>query len=127
MIVIDTSALIAILQGEPSASACVTALSEHPRRLISAVTMAEALIVAMGRNVEEEMQTLLDSLAPEVVSAAEAVTRQVVQAYRIWGKGRHPAGLNFVDCFSYQLAKERDLPLLYVGQDFARTDIQSAL
>lgn len=126
MIVVDTSALMAILQEEVQAPDCIAVLSGQ-QRLISAVTMAEALIVAMRRNVEEEMQALLDSLAMEVISATPAVTRQVVRAYRTWGKSRHPAGLNFADCFAYQLASERDLPLLYIGQDFARTDIRSAL
>lgn len=126
MIVVDTSALMAILQEEPEASDCVSVLSEN-QRLISAVTMAEALIVAMGRNVEDDMQRLLDSLAMEVVSADSAATSAVVEAYRSWGKGHHPAKLNFVDCFAYQLASERNLPLLYVGRDFARTDIRPAL
>ena len=126
MIVVDTSALMAILQEEAPAPACIDILSGQ-QRLISAVTLAEALIVAMGRGVEEDMQSLLDGLAMDVISATAAVTRQVVQAYRTWGKGRHPAGLNFVDCFAYQLAIERNVPLLYIGQDFARTDVRSAL
>lgn len=126
MIVVDTSALMAILQEEPEAYDCVSSLSQN-QGLISAVTMAEALIVAMGRNVEGDMQRLLDSLGMEVVDATHTVTKQVVQAYRVWGKGHHPAALNIVDCFAYQLASERDLPLLYIGHDFARTDIRSAL
>jgi ribonuclease VapC len=126
VIVVDTSALMAILQEEPEAYDCVSSLIEN-HGLISAVTMAEALIVAMGRNVEGDMQRLLDNLEMEVVDVTHTVTKQVVQAYRAWGKGRHPAALNFVDCFAYQLASERNLPLLYIGQDFARTDIGSAL
>ena len=126
MIVIDTSALMAILQKESEEPACLSAL-EGQQPLISTVTLAEARIVAMGRNVEDEMERLLEALAPEVLSVTPAGSRQVVETYRNWGKGRHPAGLNFADCFAYQLARERNIALLYVGKDFARTDIRSAL
>lgn len=85
MILVDTSVLMAILLEEPEAYDCVSILSEH-QRVISAVTMAEALIVAMGRNVEDDMQRLLDRLEIEVVDVTHGVTNRVVQAYRIWGK-----------------------------------------
>jgi len=62
-----------------------------------------------------------------VVPVTAKVAYQVAAAYRRWGKGVHPASLNYGDCFAYALARERNLPLLYIGQDFAQTDVQSAL
>lgn len=127
MIAADTSALMAILLGEPQAEACMDALEATEALAISAGTMAEALIVAERRGVGEEMRRLLDGLGFEVASVTPAAARRVAEAYARWGKGVHPAGLNFGDCFAYTLAKERAVPLLYVGDDFARTDVRSAL
>lgn len=126
MIVVDTSALMAIVMKEQEAEACIAALRDEPR-LVSAATITEALIVGMGRNVDAEMSRLIDALAFEVISVTPLSARGAAEAYAKWGKGRHPAGLNFGDCFAYQLAADRDLPLLYIGQDFARTDVRSAL
>src|SRR5260370_29780909 len=92
--------------------------------LISAATFAEALIVAGGGNVGEEMATLIDGLGSSPGAATPASARRVAQAYARWGKSVHGAGLNFGDCFAYELAREHDCPLLYVGGDFARTDIE---
>lgn len=126
MICVDTSALMAIVLGEPGAEACMNVLEAEPEVLISAGTAAEALIVARQRNVSEELAALIDSLGFTVVPVGAAMARQVAQAYAQWGKGVHPAGLNFGDCFAYAVAKENDCPLLYVGGDFARTDLTSA-
>lgn len=127
MIVVDTSALMAILLGEPSGDACIAVLEREAEVLISAGTMAEALIVAGRRNVGEEMAGLIDSLGFEVISVSAASARRVAQAYSLWGKGLHPAGLNFGDCFAYEVATDRGCRLLFVGDDFARTDVVSAL
>ena len=127
MIVVDTSALMAIVLGEASAADCAAILAAEDRLLISAGTVAEALIVAARRGVVEEMERLLDGLGFEVVSVTHAAARLVAQAYGRWGKGVHPAGLNFGDCFAYMLAQTNVCPLLYIGDDFARTDIQKAL
>ncbi len=127
MIAVDTSALMAILLCEPEADACATALEVDPHVLISAGTMAEALIVAARRNVRDEMETLIEDLAFEVVSVTPAAARRIAAAYERWGKGVHPAGLNFGDCFAYEAAKEHACPLLFVGNDFTATDIASAL
>lgn len=127
MIAVDTSALMAILLCEPEADACATALEAEPNVLISAGTVAEALIVASRRNVRDEMQTLIEDLAFEIVNVTPAAARRIAAAYDRWGKGVHPAGLNFGDCFAYEAAKEHACPLLYVGGDFAQTDIASAL
>ena len=124
MIAVDTSALMAIVLGEAEANACIAALEMEDEILISAATIAEALIVAARRNVGEEMATLIDGLGFNAVAVTPAVARRVAQAYARWGKGVHAAGLNFGDCFAYELAREHDCPLLYVGGDFARTDIK---
>lgn len=127
MIAVDTSALMAIVLDEAAADACVDALASQDRLLISAGTVAETLIVARRRGVGEEMERLLDQLGFEIVSVTPPIARAVARAYGRWGKGVHPAGLNFGDCFAYALATAHSCPLLYVGDDFARTDIQGAL
>lgn len=127
MIAVDTSALMAILLDEPETAACSSALSTNDRVVMSAATVAEALIVAERRGLGSEMTTLIDGLGLEVESVTLAVARRVVESYARWGKGANPAGLNFGDYFAYELAKTRDCPLLYVGKDFARTDVRSVL
>ncbi|MBA5778989.1 type II toxin-antitoxin system VapC family toxin [Stappia sp. F7233] len=127
MIAVDTSALMAIVLGEAEADACIAALEAEDELLISAGTVAEALIVAARRNVGEEMQRLIDGLGFEVVSVTPASARRIAQAYARWGKGAHPAALNFGDCFAYEIASERACPLLFVGGDFRATDVKSAL
>ena len=127
MIAVDTSALMAVLLSEPEADACAAILEGEARVLISAGTVAEAMIVARRRNVGEEMAALIEDLAFEVVSVTPAAAYRIAAAYERWGKGVHPAGLNFGDCFSYEVAKEHACRLLYVGGDFAKTDIESAL
>ena len=127
MIAVDTSALMAVLLDEPQTSACAEALSTSDRIVISAVTVAESLIVAGRRGLGTEMADLIDGLGLEVASVSPAVARRVAESYARWGKGVSPAGLNFGDCFAYEAAKSRDCPLLYVGLDFARTDVPSVL
>ena len=123
----DTSALTATLLDEPETVACTAALARNEQIAISAATVAEALIVAERRGLGTEMAELLDGLALDVVSVSLAVARRVADAYGQWGKGIHPAGLNLGDCFAYDVAKANDCPLLYVGDDFARTDVASVL
>jgi ribonuclease VapC len=127
MIVIDTSALMAIVLNEPSADACAGALETEDRLLISAGTVAEALIVAARRSVGEEMARLIDGLGLEIVNVTPASARRIAHAYEQWGKGAHAAALDFGDCFAYEVAKEHDCRMLYVGEDFAQTDIDSVL
>lgn len=100
MIAVDTSALMAIVLNEPEADACVSALAADADLLISAGTAAEALIVSARRNVGDEMAKLIDGLGFEIVSVTAASARRVAEAYARWGKGVHPAGLNFGDCFA---------------------------
>lgn len=127
MIAVDTSALMAIVLNEPEADACVAALESEDDILISAGTAAEALIVAARRNVGEEMTQMIEGLGLEIVSVTPAAARRIAQAYARWGKGAHPAALNFGDCFSYEVAKEHGCRLLFVSDDFSRTDIESAI
>jgi ribonuclease VapC len=123
VIVLETSALVAIVLQEPEAGRCAAAIAADSDRKISAGTLAEAMIVADGRKVGDTMKVLVDRLKAEVVPVR---AEKVAEAYRQWGKGNHPAGLNFGDCFAYALAKELACPLLFVGNDFARTDIVRA-
>jgi len=118
---------MAVLLREPAADLCKDVLSGEPRLLISAGTLAEVLIVAGMRGLGAEMQRLIDAISCEVVPVTEAAARRVAMAYAKWGKGAHPAGLNFGDCFAYDVAKSHDCPLLYVGNDFAMTDVNPAI
>jgi ribonuclease VapC len=127
MIAVDTSALMAIVLGETRAEACMTALEVETEVLISAATVAEALIVAARRNVAEEMNRLIDGLGFDVVPVTAAAASRIAAAYDQWGRSAHAADLNLGDCFSYEVAKERACPLLFVGDDFAKTDLASAL
>ena len=118
---------MAVILREPQASVCIAALDQAEDIAISAATLAEALVVAGLRGIAPEMEQLIEELGCEVAPVSEALAARVARAYARWGKGVHPAGLNFGDCFAYALAEERACPLLFIGDDFARTDIISAL
>jgi ribonuclease VapC len=126
-VVLDTSALMAVLLGEPAGEACAAMLSSDAHLLISGGTLAEALIVAGNRGIGAEMAALVNEGGVEVAPVTAATAARVAEAYALWGKGQHPAGLNLGDCFAYALARETGCPLLYVGRDFARTDVPAAL
>lgn len=127
MIAVDTSALMAVLLRESEAEACIAVLESGNELIMSAGTLAEALIVAGRRNIVEEMTALIDGLAITVMPMTPASSRRFAEAYARWGKGLHPAGLNFGDCFAYSVAEEHGCPLLFVGTDFSRTDIEPAV
>ena len=127
MIVVDTSALLAIVLGEPDGRTCFDALIAADGTAISAGTLAETLVVSDRRGACERLRTLIDGLGVEIVPVTSDVARRVAEAYSRWGKGIHPASLNLGDCFAYALATERACPLLYIGNDFSRTDVTSAL
>jgi ribonuclease VapC len=118
---------MAIVLSEPQADACIAALEAEDEILISAGTVAEALIVSARRNVGAEVSDIIDRLGFEIVAVTSASARRIADAYRCWGHGAHPAGLNFGDCFAYAVAKEHGCRLLYVGDDFAKTDIEGVL
>ena len=126
MIVVDSSALIAIAQNEPEAERLMHTLHDAKRLIISAATLTETLIVAMGRECEPQIAAIFEPLAFEIGVVTEARAEAAADAYRLYGKGRHKAGLNFGDSFAYALAKELECPLLFVGNDFAATDITPA-
>jgi ribonuclease VapC len=127
--IVDSSAIIAILQDEPDAEAFAAALLRDTVRHMSVVTWVEAAIVTDG-NRNPVLSRRFDDLLRDIRMRVETVTpRQAEiarQAYRDFGKGRHKAGLNFGDCFSYALAKEMDEPLLFKGDDFRHTDVEPA-
>jgi ribonuclease VapC len=127
MIAVDTSALMAIALGDTQTDVCIKILETETEVVISAGTVAEALIVADRRNVSEEMARMVNGLGFEILSVTPASARRIALAYARWGRGAHPASLNFGDCFSYEVAKEHSCPLLYVGDDFSKTDLESAL
>ncbi|HEY5795940.1 MAG TPA: type II toxin-antitoxin system VapC family toxin [Bosea sp. (in: a-proteobacteria)] len=127
MIAIDTSALVAVLQREPEAKTCADLLEADNDLIMSAGTLAEALIVARGKGIAREMAALVDGLTVAIVPVTAAVASRVADAYERWGKGHHPAKLNFGDCFAYVAAMDHDCPLLFVGGDFALTDVEPAI
>jgi ribonuclease VapC len=127
MIAVDTSALMAIALNEKEAEACISALEAEDNILISAGTVAEALIVAARRNVGEEVASLIDGLGFDIVAVTPASARRIALAYAQWGKGMNPAALNFGDCFAYAVAKENSCALLYVGDGFSKTNIAGVL
>jgi ribonuclease VapC len=127
VIAVDTSALIAIAQTEGQGDACLSALGRTDEVLISAGTLAEALVVAARRGIAAEMVSLLEKYQFTVVPVTAASARRVAEAYSRWGRGVHPAGLNLGDCFAYVVAKEHSCPLLFVGNDFSKTDLEPVL
>lgn len=124
--VIDTSALLAILFKEPERDTFAKALSSAGVRLISTVSVLEAAVVVSTRKGPDgvlELDNFLDEGKCEVVAFTSAQLRLARQAYEAYGKGRHPAGLNLGDCCSYALAQHAAEPLLFKGNDFALTDV----
>ncbi len=118
---------MALLLDEPEADQIAALLGREESLSISAGTLAEALIVAERRGLQEEMSQLLEGLSVDVDELGAAGAVAVAQAYSAWGKGVHPAGLNFGDCFAYVAAKTSGAQLLFVGDDFAKTDVIPAL
>ena len=127
--IVDSSAVLAVLYREPDAERYERAIAESPNCRMSVANMLEASIVLEGRGgaaAGHELDVFLESaaieLAPVTVEHAEAARR----AWRRFGKGNHPAALNFGDCFAYALANVTGEPLLFKGEDFSQTDIEAA-
>jgi len=124
--VIDTSAMIAILFDEPERGVFVEAIAAAANRLMSAPTLLECYLVvetkkqALGR---AELELFIYKAEIKIVPFDQIQANLAAAAWRDYGKGRHPAGLNFGDCFSYALSKAREEPLLFKGNDFSLTDI----
>jgi ribonuclease VapC len=128
--VIDTSAIVAVLFGEADAARFETAMVHADRCLISAATRVELSCVVEGRKGNAgraDLDAFLKLLAPEIVALTDIQADIAVDAFRRFGKGRHKAGLNIGDCFAYALARHAGEPLLFKGSDFGLTDIVSAL
>ncbi len=128
--IVDSSAILAILFAEPDAAVFATAMNEADACKISAATFVEVAVVVEAQT-KDRGSRQLDTFLRRAGFVIEPVTEEQAhlarQAYSDFGKGRHPAGLNFGDCFSYALAKASGEALLFKGSDFSRTDIVSAL
>jgi len=127
--IIDTSAIIAILAGEPDAAHFAQLIEQNPTPRIGTPTLLEASIVLtrwFGEAAEAALDAFVRESGAEVVSFDLPQLRAAQDAYRRFGKGRHPAGLNFGDCMSYALARVCDEALLFKGDDFAHTEIEAA-
>ncbi|HEY5212745.1 MAG TPA: type II toxin-antitoxin system VapC family toxin [Acidobacteriaceae bacterium] len=126
--VIDSSAMIAILRLEDEAPKFAKAISSDPVRLISAATMVEIgiLLIARSDSAYQEFEQLISDIEIEIVPVDEQQSRIALDAFRRYGKGRHPARLNYGDCFTYALAKLSGEPLLFKGNDFSQTDVLRA-
>ena len=128
--IIDTSALLTILFAEQDAERFADAIAGAEVRLISAASYLEAGIV-IDKQIGAAAGRQLDALIARATISVEPITRDHAdiarQAYLDFGKGNHPAGLNFGDCFSYALSKATGLPLLFKGNDFSQTDLVAVL
>ncbi len=127
--VIDSSAIIAILLGESDAARLTKAIADDPKRLMSAFSLLECGIVIetkKGESGGRELDLFIHKSKTEIVALRAEHVEIARDAFRKFGKGRHPAGLNIGDCCSYALAVYSGEPLLYKGGDFARTDVRSA-
>jgi ribonuclease VapC len=124
--VIDTSAIVAIALNKPDAAELEVRIADDPVRLISAATVLEATIVLetrMGDAGGREFDLWLLKIGAEIVPVDAEQADVARRAWRRFGKGRHAAALNYGDCFSYALALTRGEPLLFKGEDFAKTDV----
>jgi len=128
--VIDTSALLAILQNEPERSAYNRAIELADTRTLSTASFVELSMVIESRYGPEgtrDLDLFLSRANIELIPVSSDQAYVARQAFRQYGKGRHPAGLNFGDCFSYALAKSLGEPLLFKGNDFSQTDLTQAV
>lgn len=127
--IVDSSALVAALLDEPDAPRYRRAIATAPTCLMSAATLVEVGIVLrsrLGIDPEEIRVRVVERNGIEVRPLDAETAMVALQGFATFGKGRHPAALNFCDCFSYALAKVTGLPLLYKGRDFSQTDIMTA-
>ena len=127
MIVVDTSALIAIICGEARGRDCLECLLLEDRILLSAGTAAEAFIVATKFAARDALAALIRTQSIETVPVTLESASRAADAYAKHGRGFGRAALNYGDCFAYKLAKTMDCRLLFIGDDFSKTDLSSAL
>ena len=127
--IIDTSALVALLDQEPEAARIAHALASSPERTLSAANLVEIGIVMQARRGDDsarDLDLLLAKLKVEIEAVTAGQADIARKAFRRYGRGRHAANLNFGDCFAYALAKDKSAPLLFKGDDFGRTDLMVA-
>jgi len=127
--IIDTSALVAVLDQEPEAERIVRTLASASERVLSAANLVEVGIVMQARRGDDgarDLDLLLAKLRVDVAEVTASQAEIARKAFRRFGRGRHAANLNFGDCFAYALAKETSAPLLFKGNDFGRTDVKVA-
>ena len=127
--IIDTSALVAILDQEPEAERIVRTLASAPERTLSAANLVEAGIVMQARRGDDgarDLDLLVAKLKVDIAAFTTSQADIARKAFRRYGRGRHPANLNFGDCFAYALAKDKSAPLLFKGNDFGQTDVMVA-
>jgi ribonuclease VapC len=128
--VVDTSAVIAILLGEPETESFVQALANDPKRMISAFNALESAIVIEAKKGEaggRELDLVLHRARIEIIALNSEQVELALTAWRKYGKGNHPAALNIGDCCAYALAKYSGEPLLFKGEDFSQTDIRPVI
>lgn len=127
--IVDTSALLAIVFKEPGYESLIDKLLAPGRKGVGTPTLAEAGLVLTGRlegDADAQVSGILQQFEVVPVPFGERHWRTAAEAFRRFGKGRHPAALNFGDCLSYATAKLADRPLLFVGEDFSKTDVRAA-
>lgn len=131
VLAVDTSAVVALLQNEPGWEGLAVCLHAASSRLLSVASWVELSLVVTGRHGDEatldRLDRFLEMAAIELRPVDQLQARIARAAFLRFGKGRHPAGLNFGDCFSYALAQALTAPLLFVGDDFSQTDVAVAM
>jgi ribonuclease VapC len=126
-LVVDSSAIMACCLGETGFEALESALTRCPQVLMSAPTRLELGMVSQQRGVRARVEKAIETYTIDIMAFDADMAHLAIAAFDKFGKGRHPAALNFGDCCSYALAKSLNLPLLFKGNDFAQTDIPSAV
>jgi ribonuclease VapC len=129
VIVVDTSAIVAIVRHEDEEAAFINILDDSSVAVMSAVSFVEAHMVLMGRRLRVDLESIeatLTALGIEIVDVTYDQAMLAVHGLSTYGKGRHRAKLNIADCFAYALAKSRGAPLLFKGDDFSETDVVPA-
>ena len=127
--IIDTSALVAVLDQESEAQRIVRTLASAPERILSAANLVEVGIVMQARRGDDgarDLDLLLAKLRVDIAAVTANQADIARKAFRRYGRGRHAANLNFGDCFAYALAKDKSAPLLFKGDDFGLTDVMVA-
>lgn len=128
--IVDSSAFIAVLRNEPGCEKYLAVLADAAPLATSAATLLETAMVAEGKGGDRaglDLDALIRRLGVEIIPFTAEQAELAREGFRRFGKGRHPAGLNLGDCFAYALARARNEPLLFKGEDFARTDVKAAI